>query len=459
MFFINNRILHTVLSFALIVGLLFSSHGSFVLAQTSTLTASQEAALKKQLAEVEAEIAAQQKVLEGQQRETVSIERDIAILDTKIAQSKLKIQAKNIAIAQLGKDISQKSATIKDLSLQIVSNQESLSQLIKQTHYIDNISLVEVLLSSESVSDVFSDLDVYEKIKGSLYNLSQEAKNTRVLTESERAGLDKRRKIEVDAQQAIEAEKRAIEKDEAEKQRLLKLSKNQEAGYKAILSERQAHAASIRATLFALRDSAAIPFGVALEYANEAYKKTGVRPAFLLAILTQESNLGQNVGTCNRSGDSAAKSYTNIMPGPEDKASGRSYRDDQTIFLSIVNDLGRDPNNTPLSCPMSGGGWGGAMGPAQFIPTTWNSFVPQLKQLLGVKTPDPWNPKHAFMASSLFLGQLGASAGTYSSEREAALRYYAGGNWSKPQNAFYGNQVMAKATNIQENMIDPLKDL
>ena len=28
-----------------------------------------------------------------------------------------------------------------------------------------------------------------------------------------------------------------------------------------------------------------------------------MRPAFLLAILTQESDLGKNVGTCNRAGD------------------------------------------------------------------------------------------------------------------------------------------------------------
>jgi hypothetical protein len=35
-----------------------------------------------------------------------------------------------------------------------------------------------------------------------------------------------------------------------------------------------------------------------LQFATEASQKTGVRPAFLLGILTQESNLGKNVGSC-----------------------------------------------------------------------------------------------------------------------------------------------------------------
>ena len=60
------------------------------------------------------------------------------------------------------------------------------------------------------------------------------------------------------------------------------------------------------------------------------------------------------------------------------------------------------------------------------------------------------------MASALYLKDLGANAATFTAEREAALRYYAGSNWYKSKNAFYGRQVMEKATNIQENMIDPL---
>ena len=89
-----------------------------------------------------------------------------------------------------------------------------------------------------------------------------------------------------------------VEVSEVEKKKLVSVSKGKEKEYEEILKERRAKAAQIRAALFSVRDSAAIPFGKALEYAIEAERRTGVRPAFLLGILTQETNLGQNTGSC-----------------------------------------------------------------------------------------------------------------------------------------------------------------
>ena len=56
------------------------------------------------------------------------------------------------------------------------------------------------------------------------------------------------------------------------------------------------------------------------------------------------------------------------------------------------------------------------------------------------------------MASAIYLGELGASNGGYTAERTAALKYYAGSNWNKKANAFYGDGVMKKAVEIQANI-------
>jgi membrane-bound lytic murein transglycosylase B len=257
-----------------------------------------------------------------------------------------------------------------------------------------------------------------------------------------------------DAKAVIEEQKATIERKEGQKQELLAIKRSTKQTYEQRLAAKQQRARQIRSALFALRDTAAIPFGKALTYANQASEATGVRPAFLLAILKQESELGQNVGTCNRPGDPPSKSWREIMPGPEDN----SWRNDITAFKKITNELGRDPNGLPLSCPMYGG-WGGAMGPSQFIPTTWLQYKPRVESALGVAVADPWEPRHAFTASALYLADLGAHHGGYTAERRAALKYYAGGNWNLPKNAFYGNQVMRKAQDIQQNMIDPLQDV
>ena len=207
-----------------------------------------------------------------------------------------------------------------------------------------------------------------------------------------------------------------------------------------------------------MRDSTAIPFGEALKYAQEASQKTGVRPAFILAILTQESNLGENVGSCILSsldsGDGVSKKSGNVfqqvMKAPRDTAP----------FKNITDRLGRDWKITSVSCPVGGTkyyvgrGFGGAMGPAQFIPSTWELMKDDIGNALGVSgdSADPWNPRDAFTASALYLFNLGAKSGSYSAEIRAACKYYGSGGSS----CSYGNQVIARASNIQINMIDPL---
>ncbi|MEK7120712.1 MAG: lytic murein transglycosylase [Patescibacteria group bacterium] len=413
-----------------------------------------EARLRAELQQVEKEIAEQQKILSNKQRESVSIERDIAILNAQISEAKLQIKARNITIERLSKDINIKSATIGTLSQKIEDGKGSLSQLLRKTNEIDNISMVSVVLDDREVSEIFRDLDAFDTVKKSLHLLMSEVAEARDLTEAEKQTLSQKRTLEDNARREIELQKKKIEQKEAEKQRLLSLSKSEERNYENVIKEREKKAAVIRSALFALRDTSAIPFGTALQYANEAYKKTGVRPAFLLAILTQETNLGENVGSCY---------LTNAVTGEGKRistgavmAKTMSPTRDVSPFLEIMKDLGRDPFTTRVSCPWQVG-WGGAMGPSQFIPSTWTLYVSRIKALVS-GTPDPWNPAHAFVASSLFLKDLGADEGVYASEREAALRYYAGGNWNHPRNAFYGNEVMAKASDIQTNMIDPLQN-
>jgi peptidoglycan hydrolase CwlO-like protein len=442
-----------IIAIAVFAFLLTGGHFSILSANEATET--REAQLRSELEQNLKEQQAINAQLSNTKLKAGSIERDIAILTAEINRANLIIREKNIVIEQLGKDIGLKNATIGDLNGRIDSGKVSLAQLLRKKNQIDDFSIVEAVLSSDSISEFFTDVDSFDSINKSMNALFEDIRSTRDLTENEKEALTEKKDKETDAKQTILVEQRSVEKKEAEKKRLLSLNQREQAAYSTELKSRERRAAEIRTALFALRDTAAIPFGTALDYAEQAQELTGIRPAFLLAILTQETNLGENIGTCNRPGDPEDKKWFNIMPGPDDGY--RSYRDDQTVFLKITKNLGLDPNSVPLSCPWMNG-WGGAMGPSQFIPSTWDAYVPRLERLLGVY-PNPWNPEHAFMASAIYLTDLGADEQTYTAERKAALKYYAGGNWWKDQNAFYGNQVMKKATNIQENMIDPLKGL
>src|SRR3990172_12379479 len=93
------------------------------------------------------------------------------------------------------------------------------------------------------------------------------------------------------------------------------------------------------------------------------------------------------------------------------------------------------------------------MGPAQFIPSTWAIFASKIADAVGKSIADPWDPYDAFMASSMYLRDLGANVGGYTAEHNAACRYYSGKSCSASSWASsYGDQVLVKAKTIQDNI-------
>lgn len=430
--------------FSIFVLLYFFLGFSFTFALTDQ---EQEAIWREELAQTEADIAKWQSILDNTKANTKSLQQEAATLNAKIQKAKAFIRQKNIAISQLEKDIALKNQRIKTLEQRIEDGHESLAQIIRKTNQIDNFSLPEVVLGNKNISEFFSDIDTFQSVNRSLRDLFVEIRATKDLTEKEKIALDKQKVKEADTRAEAEAQKKQVEANEKEKQYLISVNKTNEKTYTQVIAERQKKAAEIRAKLFKLAGgSSPIPFGDALAYAQNASAKTKVSPAFVLAILTQESNLGSNVGKCYLTNPDTGEGV-NINSGKVWSNLMKATRDVKP-FLEIAEKLGFNAFKTVVSCPIAGvGGYGGAMGPAQFIPSTWKIFEERLRSELG-RLPNPWNPEDAFLASSMYLGDLGARAGTYSSELRAACKYYGSGG----STCSYGRSVMNLKVGIQADI-------
>lgn len=407
-----------------------------------------------ELDKAEKEIAELNKQLASKQKEASSIARDKAVLELQTKQAQLKIKAHEYSIAKLGKDIVAKESNIKLLNNRILKSKEGLSEMVVRSHELDSFSLVEILLAQENISGFFQDIDAYGSIQSRIKDEIVYINQDKTETEKEKILLDEKRDEEYNSKYEIEAQKKVIEKAEAEKQRLLNLNKKEQATYQGTIAQKAAMVTKIKNALFALRDTGSIKFEDAVAYAKKAGKAAGVRPAFILAILQQESNLGSNVGSCYMTNTetgagvkvSSGNAVANVM---------KPTRDVQP-FLAITKALGKDPFTTRVSCPFTVG-YGGAMGPAQFIPSTWQLFAARIAKANGGGTANPWNASDAFMASAMYLADLGATAQTASAERNAACRYYSGKACGSNGNTFYGDQVMSRALKLQGD-IDLIQD-
>jgi peptidoglycan hydrolase CwlO-like protein len=437
----------------LVLALVVVSTGSLTLtthsALAQTLTPEQRAQLQAQYDQLQAEIAQWQSVLDDTRAKKNSLQGDVTALNAQIAKAQAEIKQRGLTIATLGDQIQKKTATIQTLEQQLESGHESLAKLLRQKNETETMPLALLAFSSESLSDFFSDADAIDSIDRDLDAQFQAIRATREQASRERDALDTQKNAQLDAKHEVEVKKQQISDDQTQKKQLLAVTTNQEKTYAQVLADRKKKADEIRSALFQLRDAAAIQFGDALTYAQAAQKTTGVEPALVLAILTQESNLGQNVGQCylrdNSTGAGVGKNTGTVFQKV------MSPTRDVPPFLALSDQLGFDPHQQVVSCPIGNVGYGGAMGPAQFIASTWKGLANRIASARGVSVANPWDPQDAIMAMSMYLGDLGARSSSYTAERTAAAKYYAGSNWATLGQT-YASQVMARVADIQKNI-------
>jgi membrane-bound lytic murein transglycosylase B len=426
----------------------------FVSAQT--LTSDERAQLEAQLAQVQAQEAQAQSDLTAARSKSSSLQNDINVLTAKIKAEQLDIQAKNLLIKTLGDNISSTQIQINNLDSQITMTKDDISGILRQIQQSDSTNTFEILLSDKTLSQFFDDVIKLESLQQSISALTTQLSADEASSIAAKNNLVTRQNSTIDARYNVQQTQKAVQANQAQQKQLLSISKNNEKAYSALVAAKKKEADAINAKLFALAGgSNPIKFGQAYQYALAAQSKTGIDPAFLLAIMTQESNLGTNQGTCY---------LTNTLTGAGVSVkSGRVFSNvmsptrDVPPFLNIAKYLNVDPLKTVVSCPQSVG-WGGAMGPAQFIPSTWMLFTDRVASALGFTgLANPWNPQHAFMASALYLSDLGAANGGYTAESNAACKYYSGSSCSKSALIkSYGTSVMALASTIQTTEIDKL---
>ncbi|MBZ9577903.1 lytic murein transglycosylase [Patescibacteria group bacterium] len=417
-----------------------------------------QALLKECQAFYEEEIAEIQGDLSKTGAEKKTLENKIYTLNKRIKNLNYQIYQSNLIIKDLGIQVEDTGASIEKTSLKIGDSKEKLANILRTIYEEDQKPIIEILLSEDELSDFFDNLVALELLNSKGKELLQNIKTLKINLEEQKISLDEEKEdlehmVEI---QTLQSKESAETKEEQEY--YLKIT---DAQYQKQLQERQeveAKAAEIRARIFELIGIPKAPtFGEAYELAKEVEKITGVRPAFLLAVLTQESNIGKNVGQCYLK-DTKTGAGETIKTGRTLSRVMKPTRD-VNPFLIITKELGRDPFNTPVSCPMSYG-WGGAMGPAQFIPSTWMLYRDRLKAIAG-KPGDPWNIKDAFLAAALYLADCGAAKQTYDGEFNAALSYFAGPGWYKSRyktiyKRDYGYPVMA-ITKAYESDIAKIK--
>lgn len=404
--------------------------------------------IERQITELERQAEQLDQSLTVVQTEKKTLASETKGLNTEVKRRELEIKRLNLALRKTAFEIAAKSEEIEIFSEKILKSKKVLGASLLFLYANDRNNALVILLKNKSLSDFFDSLHNLGKIQSTIKETLLDFKDDRTLLEKETGEL---RDFEEEQQQIKslqEVERRFLAQKKKEKDDLLRLTKGKEEIFQKLLQSKKRDIASLKTQLFYI-ERTGITAEDAVRIADLAAKRAGIRTSFLLALLEVETGkqfedgvitVGTNLGTGNWKRD-LYDCYINL------KKRGAAEAEKRAFFL-ITESLGLDPDKMPVSRRPSYG-CGGAMGPAQFLPTTWLRFKNRVASLTGHNPANPWNAEDAFTAAAVFLADAGADSQTKAGEIAAAKTYLSGNpSCKKTICSYYSNRIIALAKEI-----------
>lgn len=409
----------------------FTSHE--VLSQSDENVSSKEAAIREKEQELERlakelEVLRQKRSEKEQEGESVS--RAIELAESRIRETQLELDRTAVSIEDVQMRITINREHITSLEQQIAQLHGQLRVVLRAMDMHDARSLFEVLFGSGTFADFMAEQSAYISLQNRVVGLLHETEAAIEQRKSHETQLAEQEDglQQLHRMQAVQRE--SLRQEERQQREILAENIQEQAQVTARMAEVEQAREDIARQVFTMRSAGVeISLARARELAQFAGGLTGVRPALILGVLKVESNLGTNIGSGRYPDD--------VHPGHRE------------AFLRVTEKLGLNPLEAPVSAkPKTYQGWGGAMGPGQIMPLSWERLESTVARLTGKSLPSPYDLSDAIVGTAVMLQGLGAADGR---EYEAVNRYFAGGNWQRF--TWYGDRVLAVAAEYEREGI------
>lgn len=380
-------------------------------------------AKKDEIAALDQKIEELRSQRDSTEAQAAVIDEQLTRLERQLERAELELRHTELALHATTTEKEANEHTVEELTAAREQIREELRTIIRNLYEREQQSFVRILLSTASFSEALAERAAYQKL--------QEAQTNLLATLRQKGEELTQRQEQLTAQEAelgtlqqlLSAQEAELDAQQQEQENFLQAKRAEQVAYEAKIAEAKQARQEIEQNIFTLKNAGVqVALTEATDMARYAGELTGVRPALLLGVLKIETNLGTNLGSGK---------FPDDMPPSQHDA-----------FLRIVKKLGLAAGDAPISArPRNVQGWGGAVGPGQFMPTTWESIEPRVAALMQKPLVNPYELTDAFVATALFLAEHGAT--DRAREHEAVSRYLAGPNWQRFP--WYGDRVLAVA--------------
>ena len=348
------------------------------------------------------------------------VTKDLNASKVLLQKNQVQVGTTKSKIVETVTEITRKEVELKNLNDQIELYKKILASYVQELYFDNQDPLMRLAMANENLDSIFGNNDQILNVKDKILGLMQDIDSS---------------------QQVIVQTKEELADKKAEHEKLLQQQKAEQGEIVGDIQEAQATLAEIQQKVAELRSTLTSFLGKSYSTKDIddavafASKATGIRKEFLQAELIVETGYGTFTGGCMY-----------------DDKKLRMKPADKTAFLTLAAELskayGGDYKKKKLSCS-PGYGYGGAMGVAQFMPTTWTGYKAKISAKTGSAPADPWDLADGITGMAIKLAAGGATS--KSGEFVASKRYYCGG----PGSAYWNNKCNDYAKKVQYFSKDP----
>ncbi len=363
-----------------------------------------------------------EKKVKKEEQKKASLQGALGAVNSSLGATKRTIDDVITDIENKESDIDRHDAQIATLNDQTLLYKSSLSDTMRRFYYASNVVSVTSVMENDGSQRFLDSTDALDTMRTKIVDVVHQVEDTKQLQQQKKDELN-----------ALKKEKEALLAEHKQTEATLL---SQSAAVKTEIIEVDTSIAQLNAKLSDVESKLSSLLGESFDTddikkaAKYASKKTGVSKSFILGMLVVETNLGRFTGGCT---------YKKSKMGDKN----------EKIFKRITKDLGYNYKKVKVSCPLSYG-IGGAMGVAQFMPTTWVGYESKISKYTGHSPADPWSLTDGVMAMAIKLANDGATS--EKGEFDAARRYYCGSRLERSACINYGNKVLYWAKNYKDRL-------
>lgn len=196
-------------------------------------TQNKRADLEKEIAKFQEQIDTLAKSANTLANTIKSLDLSRKKIEASVSLTENKIKSTNLDIQRLGIQIGLKGDAIAE-------DKEIIAKTFRDVYKKDSESLVETLLSRESVSDVSDEVYSLLKIQEGIAEVVDNLEKAKQGLETNKKETEEKKKQLVALRAELRDQVRVLEESKKEKNKLLAETKNQESTYKTLLAEKKA---------------------------------------------------------------------------------------------------------------------------------------------------------------------------------------------------------------------------